>query len=211
MEQTILNSVHQLFTSQSISRYTMDELSAQMGISKKTLYRFYPSRQDLVDQVCKRVADEYEASMEQWDRADLSNLHKLIGLISNVVQFCKNVSPDFFQDLRRHYPVQWIELNLKLEQTLKTRIQQLLEDGIQEGVFRTSLHPALVISIWHQHLQKDFEYASQLVNDYSKDEVFRQAVYLFLYGIIAPDAIPQLEALLLEYDWKTSYPIHKNN
>lgn len=207
MEQTILNSVHQVFTTQSISRYTMDELSAMMGISKKTLYRFYPSRQELVDQVCKRVADEYEQSMVQWDGADINNLHKLIGLISNVVLFCKNVSPGFFQDLRRHYPVQWIELNLKLEQTLKNRVRQLLEDGIQEGVFRNSLHPALVISIWQQHLQKDFEYAAELVNDYSKDEVFRQAVYLFLYGIIAPEAIPALDELLLQYDWKTSFPL----
>lgn len=46
MEQQILDSVHQVFTTQSISRYTMDDLSTQMGISKKTLYRFYPSRQE---------------------------------------------------------------------------------------------------------------------------------------------------------------------
>ena len=203
MEQQILDTVHQVFTTNSISRYTMDDLSAQMGISKKTLYRFYASRQELVDQVCNRVADEYEASMKPWDDAGISNLKKLLGLISNVVGFCKRVSPDFFQDLRRHYPVQYIELNLKLEQTLTGRIQQLLQDGIQEGVFRNSLHPALVMSIWQQHLQKDFEYAAQLVNDYSKDEVFRQAVYLFLYGIIAPAAIAEMEELLAVYDWKS--------
>jgi AcrR family transcriptional regulator len=181
----------------------MDDLSAQLGISKKTLYRFYASRQELVDQVCNRVADEYEASMKPWDDAGISNLKKLLGLISNVVGFCKRVSPDFFQDLRRHYPVQYIELNLKLEQTLTGRIQQLLQAGVQEGVFRNSLHPALVMSIWQQHLQKDFEYAAQLVNDYSKDEVFRQAVYLFLYGIIAPAAIAEMEELLAAYDWKS--------
>jgi AcrR family transcriptional regulator len=203
MEQQILDSVHQVFTTQSISRYTMDDLSTQMGISKKTLYRFYPSRQELVDQVCKRVAEEYEESMQPWDNPGISNLKKLLGLISNVVGFCKRVSPEFFQDLRRYYPVQYIELNLKLEQSLTGRIQQLLEDGIQEGVFRTSLHPALVMSIWQQHLQKDFEYAAQLVNDYSKDEVFRQAIFLFLYGIIAPAAIPEMESMLASYDWKS--------
>jgi AcrR family transcriptional regulator len=203
MEQLILDTVHQVFTTNSISRYTMDDLSAQLGISKKTLYRFYASRQELVDQVCNRVADEYEASMKPWDDAGISNLKKLLGLISNIVGFCKRVSPDFFQDLRRHYPVQYIELNLKLEQTLTGRIQQLLQAGVQEGVFRNSLHPALIMSIWQQHLQKDFEYAAQLVNDYSKDEVFRQAVYLFLYGIIAPASIAEMEELLAAYDWKS--------
>lgn len=207
MEQQILDSVHQVFTTKCISRYTMDDLSTQMGISKKTLYRFYPSRQDLVDHVCKRVSDEYELSMIPWDNAAAGNLEKLLGVISNVVGFCKRISPEFFQDLRRHYPVQYIELNLKLEKTLTFRIQRLLEDGIPEGVFRSSLHPALVMSIWQQHLQKDFEYAARLVNDYSKDEVFRQAIYLFLYGIIAPAAIPEMERLLAAYDWKTPLSI----
>ncbi|WP_290796663.1 TetR/AcrR family transcriptional regulator [Flavihumibacter sp. UBA7668] len=208
MEQTILDSVHQIFTSQRISRYTMDDLSAQLGISKKTLYRFYPSRQELVDQVCKRVADEYESAMLLWDAEGISNLKKILGLISNVVVFCKTISPDFFLDLQRHYPNQYIELNRQLEQTLQSRIRKVLEAGILEGVFRNSLHPALVLSIWQQHLKKDFEFAAQLVNDYSKDEVFRQAVYLFLYGIIAPAAIPQLESYLLEYNLKSSLPLN---
>lgn len=208
MEQLILNSVHQVFTSQSISRYTMDDLSMQLGISKKTLYRFYPSRQDLVDQVCKRVADEYESAMQPWDAEEISNLKKIVGIISNVVVFCKTISPDFFLDLQRHYPVQYLELNHKLEQTLQARFRRILESGIQEGVFRNSLHPILVMSIWQQHLKKDFEFAAQLVNEYSKDEVFRQAVYLFLYGIIAPSAIPKLESYLLEFDWKSPFTIN---
>lgn len=208
MEQLILNSVHQVFTSQSISRYTMNDLSMQLGISKKTLYRFYPRRQDLVDQVCKRVADEYETAMQPWDAEEISNLKKIVGIISNVVVFCKTISPDFFLDLQRHYPVQYTELNLKLEQTLQARFRRILESGIQEGVFRNSLHPILVLSIWQQHLKKDFEFAAQLVNDYSKDEVFRQAVYLFLYGIIAPSAIPKLESYLLEFDWKSPFSIN---
>ncbi len=207
MEQIILDSVYTLFTTQSISRFTMDDLSARMGISKKTLYRFYPSRQDLVEQVCKRIGDEYEQGMQSWDQPSLGNLKKLLGMITTVVYFCKNISVEFMADLRRHYPLQWVELNLKLEQAIKIRVQHLLEDGIQEGVFRNSLHPELVITIWQQHVQKDFEFAAQLVNDYSKDEIFRQAVYLFLYGIIAPNAIPQLDQELLELDLKSPLTI----
>ncbi|HUP12230.1 MAG TPA: hypothetical protein VM187_08470, partial [Niastella sp.] len=50
-----------------------------------------------------------------------------------------------------------------------------------------------------QHIRRDFEFAAELVNDYSKDEVFRQAMYLFLYGIIAPEAISSLEDELQQY------------
>ena len=86
-----------------------------------------------------------------------------------------------------------------MENTIGLRIIRTLETGIQEGIFRGNLHPQLVIAIWQQHLATDFEFASRLTNDYSKDEVFRQALYLFLYGVVTPAAIPSLEEELSSF------------
>ena len=66
MEQVILQTTFQLFTSKGIHQFTMDELANRLGVSKKTLYRFFPSRQDLVEQVSVQVSDEYEAAMQKW-------------------------------------------------------------------------------------------------------------------------------------------------
>ncbi|WEK36993.1 MAG: TetR/AcrR family transcriptional regulator [Candidatus Pseudobacter hemicellulosilyticus] len=199
MEQKILDIAYQLFTTQGIHQFTMDDLAARLGISKKTLYRYFVSRQELVEQVCGRMTDEYEASMEVVDQEELDSLQRLLGYIHPVMGFCKKVTPVFFNDLRRHFPLQWTELQLKLENTVKSRLVKVLENGIQEGYFRGNLHPTLVMAIWQQHLQRDFEFAAMLVNDYSKEEVFRQAIYLFLYGVVAPGAISKLEEELSAY------------
>ena len=63
MNEQILQTAYKLFTSQGIQPFTMDEIAARLAISKKTLYRFFDSRHHLVQQVCKRVADNYEAAM----------------------------------------------------------------------------------------------------------------------------------------------------
>ncbi|MFT4022911.1 MAG: TetR/AcrR family transcriptional regulator [Flavihumibacter sp.] len=207
MEEAIIDTTRRVFIKEGIQRFTMDDLAAATGISKKTLYRFYPSRQDLVEKVCEWVAAEYENKMAPWDELTANSIDKLLGFISNVISFCKTVSPVFFNDLRRHYPLQWIELQNHLQGALSARLQSLLEKGISEGVFRSSLHPALVISIWQHHVQSDFEQAAALVNDYSKDEIFRQSVYLFLYGIISPAAVQQLDEKLRDIDWRTVQPI----
>ena len=206
MEELILDTSRRAFIKDGIQRFTMDDLAIALGISKKTLYRFYPSRQDLVEKVCGWVAAEYERRMLPWDGSPAKSIDKMLGFISNVVSFCKAVSPVFFQDLRRHYPLQWIELQNHLENTIRHRLQQLLEKGVSDGVFRNNLHPELVISIWQHHIESDMEQASALVNDYSKDEIFRQSVYLFLYGIISPSAAPQLDEKLRHIDWKTVHP-----
>ena len=95
-----------------------------------------------------------------------------------------------------------------LNNFIAQRLLKVLEHGIVEGVFRGSLHPQLIVALLQQHIQKDFEFAAELVTDYSKDEVFRQAMYLFLYGIIAPGAIPRLENELQQYSFSAPERIH---
>jgi hypothetical protein len=200
-ETIILQTAFRLFTTQGIQLFTMDDIAARLAISKKTLYRFFTSRHHLVQQVCALIAANYDQSMEEADKAETSNLRRVLSYMAANVAFCKNTCPAFFTDLQKHYPAESLSLLSTLNHSIHSRILKVLEQGIVEGVFRGSLHPKLVVAILQQHIQKDFEFAAELVNDYSKDEVFRQAMYLFLYGIIAQEAIPQLENELKHYSF----------
>lgn len=198
-ETVILQTAFSLFTTQGIQLFTMDDIAARLAISKKTLYRFFTSRHDLVQQVCKQVANNYDQAMTDAGNAEVDNLQRVLGYMAMNVDFCKKNSVAFFADLKKHYPAEYTLLINAMHNITQPRIQKVLEQGIVEGVFRGSLHPKLVVALLQQHIQKDFEFAAELVNDYSKDEVFRQAMYLFLYGIIAPEAISQLENELKRY------------
>lgn len=198
-ELIILETAYRLFTTQGIQLYTMDEIASRLAISKKTLYRFFTSRQHLVQQVCQLVADDYNHAMERVENDKADNVQRVLGFMAANVDFCKKTSVVFFTDLQKHYPAEYQTLTTALNTITEQLLLRVLEQGIVEGVFRGSLHPRLVVTILLQHRKRDFEFAAELVNDYSKDEVFRQATYLFLYGIIAPDAIPLLENELKQY------------
>ena len=200
-EVIILKTVYRLFTTQGIHLFTMDDIAAKLAISKKTLYRFFTSRHDLVQQVCALVAANYNHSMEEADKTETNNLQRVLSYMTVNINFCKTTTPAFFTDLQKHYPAESGALVSTLNNIIHSRILKVLEQGIVEGVFRGSLHPKLVVTILQKHIQKDFEFAAELVNDYSKDEVFRQAMYLFLYGIIAPEAIMQLENELQHFNF----------
>ena len=198
-ESIILQTAYRLFTTQGIQLYTMDEIASRLAISKKTLYRFFTSRQHLVQQVCQLVAEDYYQAMEAAENGKADNLQRVLGFMAANVVFCKKTSVVFFTDLQKHYPAEYHTLTTTLNNITEQLLLRVLEQGIVEGVFRGSLHPTLIVTILVQHRKRDFEFAAELVNDYSKDEVFRQAMYLFLYGIIAPEAIPRLEEELKQY------------
>ncbi|MGN6417682.1 MAG: TetR/AcrR family transcriptional regulator, partial [Pseudobacter sp.] len=44
MEQLILDTSYQWFTTQGVQSFTMDDIASRLGMSKKTLYRYFVSR-----------------------------------------------------------------------------------------------------------------------------------------------------------------------
>jgi AcrR family transcriptional regulator len=210
-EISILQTVFRLFTTQGIHLFTMDDIAAKLAISKKTLYRFFSSRHHLVQQVCKQAATDYNQRMAEAENAETGYLQRILAYLAVNVDFCKKTNVAFFTDLQKHYPAEYITLTNEINNGTGPRLLKVLEQGIVEGVFRGSLHPSLVVTIIQQHIKRDFEFAAELVNDYSKEEVFRQAQYLFLYGIIAPAAIPQLETELQRVSYYNSIAHTENN
>lgn len=59
INQRIMNSLRQLIAEKGFKSWTMDELSARAHISKRTLYRYYASKEVLI----AAVIDDFLASM----------------------------------------------------------------------------------------------------------------------------------------------------
>lgn len=196
MENRILETSCQLFSRYGIQQLRMDDLATHLGISKKTLYRFYPSRQALIEGVVARFSTSHRTDLLEVEHSQQDTLEQLAGYIRTLVTQYKKWSPLFFGDLSKHYPLLWDKIRKEIGQLVLDLLRKNLEKGIQEGVYRGSIHPSLLVTLWQQHIHNDFFYCQQLSNDYSKEEVFRQSIYLFLYGIIAPAHILQLEEML---------------
>ena len=51
IQERIAQKAHDLFLQYGIRSISMDEIAAQLGISKKTIYQFYTDKDALVDSV----------------------------------------------------------------------------------------------------------------------------------------------------------------
>ena len=199
MEQKILSTTSSLFSLMGIQQLRMVDLAQHMGVSKKTLYRFFPSREQLVVRVVAEMGESLTNQLREVSLSETNTLKQLTSYITTMATFYKKWSPVFFADLQKHYPSLWTSISTEVRQLLLNLLRRNLESGIQQGIYRGNIHPGLLVTLWQQHFYNDFRYCEQLSTDYSKEEVFRQSCLLFLYGIILPSKIPALEKLMLDY------------
>ena len=86
IKERILKQAEQLFLQFGYSKVTMDEIAANLGMSKKTLYKFFPSKEELVREIIykmrcgvKDYIDDLLANNEMDFVEKLKRLMNLIG------------------------------------------------------------------------------------------------------------------------------------
>jgi AcrR family transcriptional regulator len=147
-EQEILEVASKAFQEKGLHELQMDELAAQVGVSKGTLYLHFATKEALVLAVIMRSMRAMEAEMQAIVRQDVSVVERLTNLLrfsiirsrAKVVRMAQLNSPELFTMLRNHPEAQ----------AAVERFTELLTALIIEGQERGELTTALPASLLAQ-------------------------------------------------------------
>ncbi len=101
----ILEKARQHFFAFGYSKMTMDELAAELGMSKKTLYRHFPGKDAivvaLIHEMQKSIRADADAIMRNHT---LTFAEKLRGFAESMIERLGHVQPGVLKDLQRFAP-----------------------------------------------------------------------------------------------------------
>lgn len=185
MREAIVETALGLFLKQGVRATTMDQISDQLGISKKTLYEHFASKEALMEACAEALLSRTEAEVQLLRQQHTSNaLLAMAATASYAYRMLASMNPILFLELRR--------LPLSLRRSVLGRIQQIitenlthsLRQGIAEGTFRADV-PLHLLPLWFSYvvayivLNPDFTQAAGL----SVADAYAESLLLFLYGI----------------------------
>ncbi|WP_454939332.1 TetR/AcrR family transcriptional regulator [Capnocytophaga gingivalis] len=185
------------FLQYGFKTFTMDDLAHNLGISKKTLYEQFASKQILVD-ACLDYALEMSCK-----RTELF----LVGegsVIENIFMGQKEIK-NFFNmkswrplwELKRYFPKTYERMDLAFAKSDALFIDQLIEKGLKEGFFRENINIKFYKQFYIQVQRlRSFENAFD-----ERDFPFWETVYTmmeyFFRIIVNEKGMKELERVLL--------------
>ena len=185
------------FLQYGFKTFTMDDLAHNLGISKKTLYEQFASKQILVD-ACLDYALEMSCK-----RTELF----LVGegsVIENIFMRQKEIK-NFFNmkswrplwELKRYFPKTYERMDVEFAKSDALFIDMLFERGLKEGLFRKDINIKFYKQFYTQVQQlRSFENAFD-----EKDFPFWETVYTmmeyFFRIIVNEKGMKELERVLL--------------
>jgi predicted DNA-binding protein YlxM (UPF0122 family) len=135
--QEITRKVAKLFHRYGIKSVSMDDVARELSISKKTLYKLFKDKTELVSKVLECPA--HEAPPQAQNKKHLNAVEKHMLVYQNIVEFLKDLNPTFEYDLKKYYPKLHQEVIQKRRKNIYENMHNDLTQGIKEGFFRPDI------------------------------------------------------------------------
>lgn len=127
---------------------TMDDLAAELGASKKTLYAHFPSKLALLEAVLQAKFRDFEAEVARIAPEGPPDFAaSLQRLLACVQRHTEEIQPPFLRDLRREAPAVFQVVEVRRRQVIRRHFGSLLEAGRRQGLVRKDVPLHLVIEI----------------------------------------------------------------
>jgi AcrR family transcriptional regulator len=171
------------------SALTMDELAHDLGMSKKTLYRHFRSKDELIDSIIEEIGQAIRDRMDSvLTDPKLDFTGKLCALIDVVGSNLALASPGMLHDLQRFAPQLYQKIDDLRQRNVPYVFGRLIRTGLAEGKVRPEIDPAFAVEFWLQAIRglvhPDVLERTQLTPRHTLE----RAIHLFFGGLLSPAA-----------------------
>ncbi|HOF20724.1 MAG TPA: TetR/AcrR family transcriptional regulator [Bacteroidales bacterium] len=120
-------------------RLSLEEVAGKMGITKKTLYNHFSSKDELLRECILSISSDMQQAVRGLDDPDHPAIENLRYSFLNLNLFFTELSPVFFYDIMRLNPNQATREHFTGSELFRKKLEANLRQGIKEGVYRKNL------------------------------------------------------------------------
>ncbi|WP_211749353.1 TetR/AcrR family transcriptional regulator [Paenibacillus sp. Marseille-Q4541] len=165
-------------------KFTMSDLASRLGVSKRTLYEHFSSKEKIVATIVSRILKEIVVKEERiYQDTTLGTIDKLKEILAIMPQKSVVVDPRFLEELKRYHPKEWKRITKFLDDEWNY-VKQVLEEGIENGSIRP-INVTLLIKMMTVLLRELLDHRFLLANHITTDEGIHSLIDTIMNGIVS--------------------------
>lgn len=139
IKHRILTKAEEMSRQLGFRAITMDDLAAQLGISKKTIYQYYKDKNELVDDIVTQLLTKSEwQCIETAKKAD-NAVDEIFKAMQQIRVDMHNLSPIILHDLMKYFPETYKKFLIYKSDFMLPLIEKNLAKGKEEGFYRQDI------------------------------------------------------------------------
>ncbi|NPA34790.1 MAG: TetR/AcrR family transcriptional regulator [Chlorobi bacterium] len=198
LREKIVDTAEELYLKHGVIAVSMDDIAHQLGISKKTLYQVFSSKEELVKEAVQRRFDKIVKAIEQFNiesKSPVEELVKIEDLMFENLQYQKE-SPIY--QLKRAFPdiAQW--LLTQLREYILNYLKDNIERGQREGIYKQEIDPEFTSRLFYASLIGSTEPEVFPVSKYSSANVSQKILEFFMHAMLTEKGMELWKSISLD-------------
>lgn len=184
----IIHHAEEKFLQHGFNKVTLDEMSSDLGISKKTMYKFFTSKEELLRTMMRLLMKKVERDMKVIFEAEQPTVQKLGNLMMYIGKFAGRFSKPFQIDIQRFTPTLWNEVDKFRNETILVRVGKMIQEAKQEGIFRDDVNEQVVMMMFINSVQSIVNPEVLSRNSFSPREALYTIFHVIFEGSLTEEA-----------------------
>jgi AcrR family transcriptional regulator len=178
----ILKVAEEKFHRFGIRKVTMDEIARDLRMSKKSLYKYFDTKEALVQSCAENIAASIIPKVSAIFDAKGTAREKFHAILSALSQLPRLVSAEFAADLVADYPHIWEEIDRQRQEMIR-RVEALISEGAASGEIHKDIHPKVMGRILLAVINEVLTPKAFALGEYSTEQAVKTIVALFSSGL----------------------------
>jgi AcrR family transcriptional regulator len=184
MKNKILDAVARLIEQYGLKKFTVDEVAAELHISKKTLYQYFSGKDEMIREYFEETLGSDRQSVLDAVESGRNFLDKIHAIVHSSHRYRLPVR--IMDEAKQFYPDEWAKIET-LKQFKLDEFQKLLKQASDEGILRPDVHfgilSAMLERVSGMFIDTDF----LLENGMKATQAIDEVLNIIIDGIVKKD------------------------
>jgi AcrR family transcriptional regulator len=179
----ILDFTGEKFFAEGFYKTTIDEIARELRISKNTIYKFFPTKENLLLAVIKNTVHKLGSDVRVLLESEENALAKFVNMLGLLSKTMMRFSERWLKDLQIHAPHIWAEVDKIRQEIMYGNLKKIIEQGKKEKLFYD--YPTeVIILIFISSIRAIINPQFLLSMKYTYTETVRMTFEILLNGIL---------------------------
>lgn len=181
MKEKIVDAAARQIIQYGLKKFTVEEIASELKISKKTIYQYFGSKDDIIREYFREAVESDKESMTAALSGSGNFSEKLHAIVYSNHKYRLPVA--LLNEAKQFYPEEWEKIE-ELKQFKLKATQNLLRQGAEEGIFQPDIHFGVLSTMLERISDLFTDYDFLVENRLTAREAMDEALKIICNGIL---------------------------
>lgn len=198
LDDRLITAARALFMKYGIKSITMEDITRELGISKKTLYQVVSNKEELVTKVLQHKMEEDLATLKRIQVESIDAIDEMLKITRYILGTLYDLSPTAVFDLNKYYGAPWKQIQGSHHRHLFELIRDNLQRGIKQGLYRGNMNPDIIARLYVAKSSLIVDEEIFPTRDFNLSDLFEETIRYHMHGVASSKGLALLEKHLYD-------------